>query len=759
MATKEALKISIQPNEIVFPQVEITVRAPQALDPEAAQGGIVVRGVRGQVRLSRNGRLATWSAIEALPAGHHLLLVGELLTRKGDKLEAEVMIPFFVSESSSPVPATLRVESLTRLRIGELATERLASDRRPRGPYIELIKAANRRSGAAVELAFDERGRKVDARKVLRQVLENQARRYGKLHETLFDRVQKARAGERLPVAIWLRSEAALAVGDKKARGETAKPSKEEARRQKEISAAAYAFAERLEGGPGQRGEGKTGQRAEARREQPRARPDEAAPVVYAELTPEEIAVAARNREVLAIFLHETEGIEDLSDSIAIANSDDVHSLGFRGSGVKVAVWEDAPDNTSNLSITARYKSSGFATSEHARHTHGIVKNVEKNKPHGHAPSCALHSANSKDLDALRWAARDKGCTVISQSFHRSSEPGSASLSYDDIYKDWLALRWPYPTICQAAGNFWQGDPDNIQPPSNEYVNHKGFNGLGVGNHNDAASAMAGDSVFRNPSSDHGDRELPEIAANGTSVTTVGLTKSGTSMASPAAAGCVALLQSADATLKSWPEGCRALMLAGAKRNVVGNTWWQDVTANTDASDGTGATDALEALNIAQQRRSRNAAGTQRGWDVGTLRSSDFGSNKRSTFSYFIKLSSLLLAPRHVKVALAWDSKLTTLSILGLELLLSSRLTVDLDLQIFDSRGNQVGYSGSWDNSYEIAEFDGQPGETYTIKIRRWSGTDDVWYGIAWTVTGGWLWADVTRFTALQQLIDMPGGR
>ena len=48
---------------------------------------------------------------------------------------------------------------------------------------------------------------------------------------------------------------------------------------------------------------------------------------------------------------------------------------------------------------------------------------------------------------------------------------------------------------------------------------------------------MAGDSVFRNHVLDHGDRELPEMAANGTGVTAVGLTKSGTSMAAPAAAG------------------------------------------------------------------------------------------------------------------------------------------------------------------------------------------------------------------------------
>ena len=62
--------------------------------------------------------------------------------------------------------------------------------------------------------------------------------------------------------------------------------------------------------------------------------------------------------------------------------------------------------------------------------------------------------------------------------------------------------------------------------------------------------------------------------------------------------------------------------------------------------------------------------------------------------------------PRNVKVALAWTSKVT--SILGLFYL--SDLTVDLDLKVFDASGNQVGYSGSWDNSYEIAEFVGQSG-------------------------------------------------
>jgi Subtilase family len=172
-----------------------------------------------------------------------------------------------------------------------------------------------------------------------------------------------------------------------------------------------------------------------------------------------------------------------------------------------------------------------------------------------------------------------RGCTVISQSFHRDSEQTESAPSFDDIYKDYLALQWPYPTILHAAGN----------GSSTEFVNHKGYNTLTVGSHDDTATAMAGDSVFRNPASTHSDRELPELAANGTAVTLLGQTMSGTSFAAPAAAGCTALMQEADATLQSWPEGCRAILLAGASKNVAGNTWWTDRSAAVDARDGSGS--------------------------------------------------------------------------------------------------------------------------------------------------------------------------
>ncbi|UCE96054.1 MAG: S8 family serine peptidase [Candidatus Bathyarchaeota archaeon] len=718
---KPKLKVNIAPNEILFPDSRITVEVDTPLNIEFAQGGISVRDLKGKVQLSNGDRTARWEPSNSMPPGHHTLIVRELVTKKGERISDATEIPFFVTDSAAKIPAELRIENLVRFKVNSLGVMRIPSDSRISGEFLEIMKASNRETGAPIELAFNEKGDRIDSKKIFAAIAKNRLEKFGKIHESLHSSIEKAGTDTPIKVAVWIKSEELEQEPFKNMKEQPMKAPVEVVKHHERVSKELAVFSKRI------------GQLARPKS----IHLDPLAPVVYAELNKDQIREIEKMPEVLAVFLHETDGIDDLKDSIEVANSDDVHDLGYKGSEIKVAVWENGPDQTTDLVIEAFYDTSQANTSDHARHTHCIVKNKEKNTPNGHAPSCKLHSANDKNLSALRWAVRDKRCTIISQSFHRSSEPSSSGLSFDDVYKDWLVLNWPYPTMLQAAGNYWNGDPDNIIPPSNEYVNHKGYNSLAVGNHNDDANAMSGSSVFRNPASDHGDRELPEICANGIAVTACGLTKSGTSMAAPAVAGITAAMQEASSTLKYWPEGCRAILLAGAKRNVNRDTWWKDVIADVDASDGTGAVDAHESIKIVQSRRSRDAIASRRGWDVGTLRNSDFNSNGFSTFSYKVQVPLGHWGPRHVKIALAWNSKVRVFNFLGITIPLTSRLATDFDLRIYDSSGNLVSYSLSWDNSYEIAEFFGTPGETYTIRIHRWSGTHESWYGIAWTVTGG----------------------
>ncbi len=714
-----ALSLSFTPGEVLAPGTTLAVTAPRTVDARSAQSAVRVRPVRGawsgaDVRLTSRARVVQIGT-DGLPPGAYELAVDELLGAKGERLAEPVLVPFVVAAMVGSVPAELRVEHVVHLAVGDLDVARLRpGEKAPEGTqYVELVKAVHREKGDVSSLAFGADGELLDADELLTGVAKRRFERFGRVHETLWRHLETVTDDEMVDVVVWppIADDAELPDKPVDRRALERQPIEaERAARLRALEQELRRYVEQLGG-------------------QVRERPDDDVPLVRVSLPAARVRELARSDAVGVVFFDDRTAITDLGDSIAVARSDRAQNLGFDGTGVRVAVFEDGPSDTTNLVLAGRFSASPPA-SAHARLTHAIVKNTEPNAPHGHAPDCDLYSANSADNDALRWAA-NQGCTVISQSFHRTSEASGSGLSGDDLLKDFLALRWPYPTIVQAAGNFWQGDADNVQPPSSEFVNHKGFNTLAVGNHDDSASAMSGDSVFRNPTSSRGDRELPELAANGTGVTANGQTMSGTSFAAPATAGVTALLQDVDPVLASWPEGCRAILLAGAGRNVSGSTWWNDVSSRIDASDGAGAVDAEAGVRIAQQRRWRDAPATSRGWDVGTLASSDVGADRLATFRYRVQVPWLLLSPT-VKVALAWDSKVT--SFLGLPL--SSQLTVDLDLLVRNSQGQQVAASASWDNSYEVVEFAAARGEAYEIVVRRWSGTDSVWYGLAWTTSG-----------------------
>jgi hypothetical protein len=516
---------------------------------------------------------------EGVEPGRYDLVVTELLDGKGKRLADRIAIPFAMSPFNGKLPPDTRIESAVRIVVGELGVERLAPGEQGAGEFIDLVKTVHRVSNAPMELAFDSKGNRVDAAKLLEDAKKRRAEKFGRLDEMLWRRMEKAKDNEKIDVIVWARVAHPPAPYEKPADI----PSREPPEAEREVVETVRKAVQSLRTALTRIGL-KSSRAADDK--------DPSTPIVHITATVAQIRELEKSDAVGLILFDDKTAIPDLTNSIAVARSAAAHTAGFDGTGIRVAVWEDGPSDTTNLVFVDRFSGTPPA-SDHARLTSAIIKNTEPNRPHGHAPDCNLYSANSFSTDALRWAVRDRHCTVISQSFHRDSEQTSSGLSADDLLKDWLALRWPYPTIAQASGN----------GADSEFVNHKTFNCLAVGSHDDTAATMAGDSVFRNPATTHGDRELPEIAANGIAVTAVGETMSGTSFAAPAVAGVAALLQDVDGVLTSWPEGCRAIMLAAASRNIAGGTWWQDVSTRTDASDGSGALDAQAGVAIAQQRR------------------------------------------------------------------------------------------------------------------------------------------------------------
>jgi hypothetical protein len=452
-------------------------------------------------------------------------------------------------------------------------------------------------------------------------------------------------------------------------------------------------------------------------------------PLIMTTATRQQIAAIARLDHVETIFLHSERWVKELTPWLAISRAADVQRVkGYKGSGVRVAIWEDSPEPVTHLAFAAYYDSTRRNKSSHARMVAAIIKNKHPSEPNGYAPECTFYSANLRNLEAFEWAVVRQECTVINQSFSDYWAGTNGDLALEDRVKDYLATHYPFPTIVQAAGN-----SANPAHSGRYYVKHKGYNGIVVGNHDDTATGMSEQSIYRNPNSPNGDRELPDICANGTDVYVLGDTQSGTSMAAPAVPGTLALLQSVDRQPMPRPKACRAILFAAA-HNVDGGNWYKDVVTHLDGKDGAGALDALTAVEIAESRQTPNNTAAERGWDAGLLKPTDFDSRTLSRFLYRVKVPAS--GARHVKVALAWNSRTTDTRASGTaKRTTTSKLVHDFDVFIYGD-GRLVADSASIDNSYEIAEFDATAGKSYTIFISRQPTTvnEDVWYGIAWMV-------------------------
>ena len=111
----------------------------------------------------------------------------------------------------------------------------------------------------------------------------------------------------------------------------------------------------------------------------------------------------------------------------------------------------------------------------------------------------------------------------------------------------------------------------------------------------------------------------------------------------------------------------------------------------------------------------------------------DIDSDSRANFKY--NMVAPIGAISHndrlkAKVAIAWNSEVTANG----DNPLSSKLTIDLDLIVQDSKQKVVASSMSYDNSYEVADFNAIPGESYQIILRRNSGSGSVRFGVAWAI-------------------------
>lgn len=226
----------------------------------------------------------------------------------------------------------------------------------------------------------------------------------------------------------------------------------------------------------------------------------------------------------------------------------------------------------------------------------------------------------------------------------------------------------------------------------------KALNTTAVGNYNDTSDAINLSSSYLDP--DIGSAK-PELSAPGTAISAGGFTMTGTSMSSPHAAAFTADMMSSSTYLRYRPYLAKAKLIAGATDPISGG------------SDrvGEGGIDF----------RSAQYSGYWSWWAGGN-----------GSWSYFDQLDDRKdgYVTRRVYVNGNWDKVRVALAWMNRGSYTYSHrndahaIGMDLDLTVYDPNGNFVGGSLSWDNPYEVVNF--QPTQTgyYTFKVRRYANRD-----------------------------------
>jgi hypothetical protein len=162
----------------VPPDPSITVRFNLPIEAQSAQAGIrpIADNVIGEVRLSADGKEATWTPSSPMPEGEYTLLVEDVIAQESGVAVTSWKLPFCVAareDLSRPYGQVLLHRSTTRLRMSER--------------QYSITKLLDPRSGERCEIAVDEREERVDLAAILREDERLCVATYGRIHPTLYE--------------------------------------------------------------------------------------------------------------------------------------------------------------------------------------------------------------------------------------------------------------------------------------------------------------------------------------------------------------------------------------------------------------------------------------------------------------------------------------------------------------------------------------------------------------------------------------------
>ena len=466
------------------------------------------------------------------------------------------------------------------------------------------------------------------------------------------------------------------------------------------------------------------------------------APLVFLDVPAAGVAALAERAEVRSLGL-EGAWETQMSSAGATVRADWTSGSGDQGNGARVAVVEyHNVHNTGDMAgqVVRSYSTTGTLVyrsggADHPTWVAGAV--ASKGSYRGTAPGADIVSASTggyspslttdrRIIAAADWSVAASGgdADIVNASIGQDTATGAeeARRYFDSI--GWEDGR----LVVAAAGNFSTfGNWDVVSPGT-------GYNVLTVGGVDDRSTGGSGDDrLWYVPGSDganyrdrtdaswnqHGDYNKPNLSAPSVNVRTAnGIYGSGTSIASPIVAGLAAQLVARAPTLATWPEGTRALLMAGALRR----TPMPDGSLSAD-HEGVGTADARWSNRLLDN-------GEYGGYRIGAMN----GSTVVQEIS--------VVRGQRVRVALAWSSHTSGSSNTGK----SDTLTADLDLRVIGPDGATV-WGATFDNANETVDITAGSTGTMRIEIRatRFDAAEEP-YGLAWAKAGPFFDADDSPF-------------
>jgi hypothetical protein len=551
--------------------------------------------------------------------------------------------------------------------------------------------------------------------------------------EALRDRVARPRAGDRVPAAVWMTADVAGAVAAVQAAhpeatwldGRPLPRTLEEARtlraalwtaRSAAYAAAATALEQAVESLGGSVGYASS-----------------AAPLAFVDVP------ASRVDELAALPLVESLGLErtwtpTMTSAGPTVDANWTSGSGDQGNGVRVAVVEyHNVRNSGDLAgrVVASHSASGtlaYATGATFDHPTWVAGAIAGGGTYGGtAPGARIVSASTggggaglaRDRAVIAttdWAISPGGgdADIVNVSLIQDTSTGSeeARRYFDSVVDEDLRL------VVAASGNHSALGTWRVGSPGT------GWNVLTVGGTDDRNTAGRADdrlwyasdgASYVDPPgtawNPHGDFNKPNLSAPAVSVrTSNGLGGSGTSVATPIVSGIAAQILARAPTLAAWPEGARAVLMAGA----VYRTRMPDGSINAD-HEGTGSASAMWANRVLTA-----GDGTYGGYRIGSM---------SGTFAQPVQVAG----GQRLRVVVSWNSRTSGAS----NLAKSDTLASDLDLRVRLPNGATYG-SYTFDNSYEVVDIVSPVPGTATIEVigtRVGSGGER--YGLAWAKIGG----------------------